>query len=696
MNRFKNAKTFFQTNRNYDPRLDIPSDAVVVHPHNVFPHDPVVMHDSWKGKTALIGRMFFADSDDLNEYWSGKWDGRPHSEDIEIKADGERMMCSGIRPYMVPTDGWIAYLRDRKAAPSLENGIDAVLPEEPLGHTFTGYESSLKELHQQFYGTAWESPAVSLSAHYRNAQLKAHLYQKLEGSLCECTKAKAKQSGRTIDFVVPIHSLFSNIAARLTAPLGLSLKNQNYDGYIGQIWTGPVNWCLNNYNSAEKSFFASAITLYDYFVQLVTGTDKKLWLLVDPVEDDPHHTWADFRSWYEQCATAMLMMREVNSYEIMPWPERIFLPISFTPGIDDKADNPTPRDYFTLVLSITQALQDMPLGGNWADSNTDGGLGIAIADSAMWQSENGVALQGLYALRMPLLLQGILARNFVMERLGDTSYTGRFKVIVLSYENCKPYDESMHENLAGWVANGGVLLIFGAGRDALDADSSFWWSKQGRSSALDALLTLLKYKAGVDVWSYGAGSVLYDPVSPAEFAQKKIAEKQYLPRIEMAYKKAGIPLVRCDKGFAMNRGDYTIAYALRDGFTVQEKCVDVFSPDLAVSENVSLPAGKSGLFKRFKVTHKPGVIHTTCRLMEECFEEKALIFTVRGPQGTDMVARVSKGGRTLEAVFATSGGNPVDVCITDDGDTLKVTAPNSPDGVTIELSLIEKKELCYA
>lgn len=696
MNRFKNAKTFFQTNREYDPRLDIPADAVVVHPHNVLPHDPVVMHDSWKGKAAAIGRMFFADSDDLNEYWSGKWDGKTHPEDIETKADGDRMLCSGIRPYMVPTDGWIAYLRDRKAAPSLENGIDAILPEEPLGHTFTGYESSLKELYKQFYREPWENPENSHSARYRIAQLKAHLYQKLESELCEFTKVKARQAGRPVDFVVPIHSLFSNIAARLTAPLGLSLKNRNYDGYIGQIWTGPVNWCLNGYESQDKSFFASALTLYDYFVQLVTGTDKKLWLLVDPVEDDPHHTWADFRSWYEQCATAMLMMREVNAYEIMPWPERIFLPVSFTPGIDDKADNPTPPDYFTLVLSITQALQEMPMGGNWADADTDGGLGIAIADSAMWQSENGAALQGLYALRMPLLHHGIFARNFVMERLDDEDYTDRFKVIVLSYENWKPYEASMHEHLARWVENGGVLVIVGAGRDALDEDPSFWWNRQGFSSALDALLQRLAHKPGEEMWSYGDGSVLYDPSSPARFSQRKIAQKQYLPLIEIAYKKAGIPLVRCDKGFVMNRGDYTIAYALQDGFSLQDKCVDIFSPDLAVLESLSLSAGQCGIFKRFRKAHKPRVIHTTCRLIEECFKDETLLFTIRGPQGTELTARIFKGGRTLGPVFASTSGNPVDVSVTDDGETLKVTAPNSPDGVIIELSLIEKKELCYA
>jgi len=646
MKSFRQAKTFFQTNREYDPRLDIAVDAVVVHPHNTLPHEPEKVQDSWEGTGRPIGRMFFADSDDLNEYWKQDADGKCLSGDVELKKDGTPMLCSGIRPYMVPTDEWIAYLRDRKVQPSLNNGAGAILPEEPLGHTFTGYEESIKMLYKKEYGCDWEDPSTSAEAHYRIARLKALLYNKLEADLGAVTKAHS----RSVDFVVPIHSLLSNKANQLTAPLGLSLQNKDCDGYIGQVWTGPVQWCMNAYSSPDVSFFTIAFTLYDYFVQLVHGTGKKLWLLVDPVEDNPHHSWADFRSWYQQCTAAMLMMREVNAYEVMPWPERIFLPVSFTPGIDDPADNPTPPEYFTLVLSITQALQDMPDGGEWLDGAEDAGLGIAVADSAMWTPNEEYALQGLFGLRIPLLERGIIARNFVMERAGDSAYADRFKTIVLSFEDGDLYDPEMSEKLAAWVRRGGTLLVFG--REP-------WVETLERDA--------------------GAGRVLIDDASPKAFADPIEFETTYKPLLE----KAGVVCEHRD-GFAMRRGDYVIAHALNEKFPMAGTFVDVFSPELAVCENPEVTAGTCGLFKSFDPAAAPAVIHSTCRLTEQCFEEGVLRFTLCGPLETNFTARVSLGNYTC---------TEENDLICEENGTLKITGDNAPDGVTMELKL-HPSEFC--
>jgi len=58
--------------------------------------------------------------------------------------------------------------------------------------------------------------------------------------------------GREICFVLPVHSLYSNAAANLVAPLGSSFSIPHVDGMIGQVWTGPVRWALANYNSYVK------------------------------------------------------------------------------------------------------------------------------------------------------------------------------------------------------------------------------------------------------------------------------------------------------------------------------------------------------------------------------------------------------------------------------------------------------------
>ena len=130
-----------------------------------------------------------------------------------------------------------------------------------------------------------------------------------------------------------------------------SLTINQIDGYIGQVWTGPINWSLRQYDSSDKSFFASAYLLYDYFSELVEGTGKRLWLLTDPVEDDPGHGWSEYEEWYKHCVVAKLMFPQVESFEVMPWPERIFLPGRKTGG-----GTPAPENFRVVILSVIQAL----------------------------------------------------------------------------------------------------------------------------------------------------------------------------------------------------------------------------------------------------------------------------------------------------------------------------------------------------
>ena len=325
---FQGAKTVFQTNCGYDGRIAIAVDGVIVHRHGVGFEKEL---KSWQEKDFTAGRMFFADSDAANAYWTGRWDGVKYDQDVERDQAGEVVKCANVRPYMLPTEGWIRYLEEMTEK-SVAAGAVAILPEEPLAHVFTGYEESFKQLWNDRYKTVWQPQHSSAQARFMTAQLKNELYIKLEQRLSDKTKQLAEKAGGDVPFILPIHSIYSNIAAQLVAPLGTSVYLPDVDGYIGQIWTGPVNWALGCYDSPGKSFFCSAYVLYDYFAQLTVETDKKLWLLVDPVEDNPNHKWSEFAQWYKHCIAAMLLMDDIDSYEIMPWPDRIFLPNYGTGG----------------------------------------------------------------------------------------------------------------------------------------------------------------------------------------------------------------------------------------------------------------------------------------------------------------------------------------------------------------------------
>jgi hypothetical protein len=691
---FLQAKTCFQTNAPYDPRLAIAVDAVIVHRHGDKTTSLSQTIGSWKQKDYVVGRMFFSDSDATNTYWTGKWDGTPHDDDVEINAAGQKVMCAGVRPYMLPTEGWTRYLEEM-VAQSIDAGADAILPEEPLAHVDTGYEKSFQELWAKRYATPWQPENASPEARFLTARLKNELYAGLEARLAEVTKARARQAGRNVAFVMPVHSLYSNVAARLVAPLGTSLETRQVDGYIGQVWTGPVNWALGKYDSPDKSFFTSAYALYDYFVELTAGSKKKLWLLSDPVEDDPHHSWAQFERWYRHCLAAKLLFKEADAFEVMPWPERIFLPGGNTGG-----KTPAPEDYRIVLLSAVQVLQEVPEGGTWfpPDDAPTEGVGVAVADSVLWDKETAPLLQGTYGLLLPLVWQGIPASACILERSGDAAYLSRFKVIALSYETFKPTDARMHANLVAWVRRGGALILLG-GPESLNGDC--WWQKAGFPSPLDHLSAQL----GIDVirdgeYAVGKGRVYRRLISPRRFGDPAIARAEYLPLIGQALRKAGAADAMKTPGcFCLRRGPFVIAHATTTTLKLPGKLLDVLSADLPIMDGVTLKPGESGLYRDVTDdldetagqaptprTRRPHVLHATHRLMAEESKAGVLRIVIRGPAETPAVARVFTGTRPPRDIVAWGPANkPIAVESKQEGATLRIKFPNEPDGATVEV-----------
>lgn len=686
---FSQAKTLFQTNGGYDPRIALGVDGVIVHLHGTNRWKKAIA--SWQQKGFRTGRMFFADSDAGNVFWKGKWNGKEYPQDVERRADGQVVKCANVRPYMLPTEAWIRYLEEM-AQQSLEAGAGAILPEEPLAHVHTGYEESFKTLWQQRYDRPWEAEHQSHEARFLTGQLKAELYNHLEYRLLQLTRNYSRQHNKSVSFAVPIHSLYSNIAAQLTTPLGISGQMGSIDGYIGQIWTGPVNWALGNYDSPQKSFFSSAFVLYDYFTQLTVANDKTLWLLIDPVEDNPRHSWSEFAKWYQHCAAAMLLMREVDRYEVMPWPDRIFLPGHATGG-----KTPAPENFRTRCLAITQVLQEIPCGGAWCDntgrpmrSSQKPKIGIAISDTLMWEKNPPPKLQGIYGLLIPLVERGIPVSSFVMERSDEFDYNNLFKIIVISFEEWKPLSETMNLALVDWVRGGGTLIVLGQDGDALDRCQNFWWHKIGFSSPLAHLLAKLERKnKNTTSWRLGKGYVFRNKISPREFADPKIARKDYISLLEAAVKQTTGKTLSRPGNFCMRRGAFLIAHARQHPLEIPGRYVDIFDPELSIRQGVFLSPGESGLYRDVHPFYKEdesSLLHCTHRLMWEKKENQTLRFMVRGPAETPGVARIFIGLlKSPKLIGHDSQGNIVTVTVRKKDSTMLLRWPNDPEGVTIEV-----------
>ena len=91
---------------------------------------------------------------------------------------------------------------------------------------------------------------------------------------------------------------------------------------------------------------------------MTAPTGRKVWFLTDPIEDATRD-WVDFRRNYQATFAAQLLYPQIDTYEIMPWPERIYeRPYPAGPGSDERIR--IPQDFASMMQVMTNALQEMP------------------------------------------------------------------------------------------------------------------------------------------------------------------------------------------------------------------------------------------------------------------------------------------------------------------------------------------------
>lgn len=485
------AATSFQTNLGFDPRIDLQTDEVIVHKHGS--PRPILNQaiDSWARQGYKVSRMFFVGSDAGRLYTDGWYDGRSHVDETEQDSHGNPVECGGTRPYMVPTEGWNEYIKG-----FIREAIDAdatcVLPEEPLAHSHTGYSPAFAKEWQAFYGVPWAKPSSSVDAFYKASKLSSHLYYDCVREALEYTKDYGASNGKDVSFVLPTHSLVSHSSAGLIFPTGKASKLEQLDGIIGQVWTGPVGWSLGVYEGRQETrdsgFFESAYILYSYFANLCKGTELKLQLIADPVEDDPSYGWDQYAQWYERCLAAQLLFPSVKDFEVMPWPDRIYLP-----GYNTGGETPGPADYRASLNSAIRILSQLgeTARSDYSWNGGSEGIGVLVADTMGWQrgGPSGSTMESFHGLILPLLKAGIPAQVVPLERVSDKPFMSEFKVLLLSYDMQKPLSPSYNESLADWVRDGGSLLFY-EGDDPYNKVDE-WWKKAGYYSPGDHLLDTL-------------------------------------------------------------------------------------------------------------------------------------------------------------------------------------------------------------
>ncbi len=698
------GNTFFQTNEAFDPRIALDVDFLVVHQHGN-PNVGVMMK-TWMDAGYPTGRMFFIGSDAGRIYTSGQWDGKEHLDETEVGGNGKPIECAGVRPYMIPTEGWKAYVREQIKT-GIDGGAVCILPEEPLAHVYGGYGEAFRRIFKERYGKDWIDPQASPDAYYKTSKLLCDLYFELVEDALKYTKEYAKEKGREVKFLLPIHPLLSHAVGQMTYASGrsLGLRLKGLDGFVGQVWTGPIAWGMSKAEGKpmdrNADFFESAYLMYSYFAYLVKDSGIPCYMLADPVEDDPRYSWEDYRKWYNQCLVAMLQFPWVHDFEVMPWPDRVFLP-----GYNMANGTPGPEDYRRALMNAFAVLEELgylPADDGFVSSPPE--TGYLVMDSLSWQrgGPEGSRMESVHGFTVPLLRRGSAIPVIPIERFySDPSTIGDFKTLVLSYDAQKPQKrEGGSAPLAEWVKAGGTLLYLG-GEDAYNSMEE-WWRKEGYDTPQQELwsqLGIWKKGDGNPVAntsiSVGKGHFYWYDKSAASLADDPEAGKIVMDLLAKA-NGDGQPAVQPEV-YSCQRGDFLAARACGKEYAIQGKFIDLLDPNLAVVKDRVLAPKQVGLFLDL---HADQQRQSSQRLLFAGPRAKSVTNTedltqieLRSPANTPATLRLACLGAKASNVTAKANGSGEAIEVRQEydevSDTLLCIVPAGVKGAMLEVKW-EKK-----
>jgi len=409
-----------------------------------------------------------------------------HPDEPQTDAAGTPLTCGPGSYYMVPTANRRRIMADYFAA-GVRNGAEAVCPEEPEFFNRAGYSEAFKREWQAAYGEPWQDPASSVDARLKAERLKARLEHQLLAGIYQAARQANPKAAR---FLLA-HSPLNYTAWGITFAHADMVKSGLVDEMVAQVWTGTARSQVTYRGQSAERTFENAFLEYSSSHNLVRGLDIPVWFLMDPLEDNPDRAMEDYHTNYERTLAASLLFPEVDRFETMPWPTRIF--------------GRVPAGFATEIASVINVLSDMqnqasprsplPVGEGprvrvqW-DCGTQG-IATFIADSAMFQRGEPSAsdMDDFYGLCLPLLMRGIPVQIAHLDRLDTPGYLAPYHTLLVSYDALKPESRLANEKLAAWVRAGGSLLVCG-GEDAYN-EADEWWKKAGFHGPTDHLLSLL-------------------------------------------------------------------------------------------------------------------------------------------------------------------------------------------------------------
>ncbi|MCS6918913.1 MAG: hypothetical protein NZM28_04005, partial [Fimbriimonadales bacterium] len=318
-------RSCYQTGADYNPRLDLATDAVILHSF-----DPTRLAN-WKarGYTVLLMGAFR----DYQPYVEAN----PNA--VQRRQDGSPLSIESSF-YLTPTPERIELLI-RQYLQMLDAGADAVCPEEPEYWADAGYEEAFRQLYQARLGRPWQPPHESHEARWRADRLKAQLMTDAVHSVLNAARARKPNAKRMVALHSPLNYALWRICLMHHALI--FENNSPIEEVIGQVWSDTVRTPIPSDGEYQAEPFATAYLEYASLAGLMQGSGKRLWFLCDPLSDVLSRPLAEQQQFYFNTLVASLMFPEATGYEVLPWPERIF--------------GNVPAEYATVILSAARACE---------------------------------------------------------------------------------------------------------------------------------------------------------------------------------------------------------------------------------------------------------------------------------------------------------------------------------------------------
>lgn len=373
---------------------------------------------------------------------------------------------------MMPSQRLIAH-KKLWAKAFIDAGAEGMTFEEPDIFMSGGYNESFKREWKERYGEPWQPPHSSLEARVKSEKLKAWLGRRSYKELSEYSK---RVGGQDFGFMVATHSLPNYMLWGVTFDFFDTCAMPTVDNINAQIWTGSAKTPVLFEGTLREMMFENAFVDYSYMANLGEALGKPVWFSLDPYEDDPSLTFEFYKRGFEQTLAASLMFPGVTRWNVLPWPDRIY------------SNDRIPPAYGTEVQNVVSAMTEAGRTKSTRWESTFPRTGILFSETALFEMRDPQPSnpQTVFAMALPLLSMGVPVDIVPLEAVTIDRYLNQFKVLVLSYDTCKPSKPEYHEALARWVRGGGTLLVLG-GMSAYN-DLPEWWKKTGNESPVACLL----------------------------------------------------------------------------------------------------------------------------------------------------------------------------------------------------------------